>query len=160
MASTLFFKKVRDHAHVQGRDQCLPIRVQVRIVAVADGLFICGHGGANGGLLRVALAQQLFSVLGNKKSPGTRPGRVNMYAVMQLKPYRPCESPPRRLIPPQLHPGLQRPARQRSQDTHGHATLCRHADCGPASADEGDDDFGAAKSRTRGMMSSPLNRSS
>src|SRR5690606_15487993 len=72
----------------------------------------------------------------------------------------PQNSPPRRFVAPQLHPGLQRPARQRAQDTHGQAALCRHADCGPAAADEGDYDFGAAKSLTRPTTPSTLSRSS
>src|SRR5690606_15548444 len=47
--------------HRQGRGQCLPIRVQVRLVTVAYGLLVLGYGSIDGRVLRFTLAQQAIS---------------------------------------------------------------------------------------------------
>lgn len=75
------------------------------------------------------------------------------------KPYPPLYPPPRRLVASQLHPGLQRPARQRSPDTHSEAALRRHAGCGVSESDDGDYDFGDANSCTRPTTPCALRRS-
>src|SRR5690606_8904276 len=76
------------------------------------------------------------------------------------EPHTPLNAPPGRFAPPQLYPGLQRPAGQRSQDTHGQTAAQRQTGCGVSDAGEGDYDFGAAKSLTRPTTPWALSRSS